>query len=158
MGRQAVAFMFVAIAAVAAPVSLRAQSSPKVDPPLDTMQFAASLGVDFAASKRVTRGLYARDIVVGEGRTANRDTEITVRYVGALADGRAFTEPNEPPVTFRLGTGKVITGWDRGISGMRVGGIRQLVIAPALGYGKEQAGLIPPNSVLVFEVQLISVR
>ena len=158
MGRQVLAFMFAAVVAVGAPASLQSQSRPKVDSPLDTVQFAASLGVDFAASKRVTRGLYARDIVVGEGRSANRDTEITVRYVGALANGQAFTEPNEPPVTFRLGAGKVITGWDRGISGMRVGGIRQLVIAPSLGYGKEQAGLIPPNSVLVFEVQLIAVR
>ena len=89
---------------------------------------------------------------------ATRGDEITVRYVGTLADGRRFTEPSEPPVTFKLGAGTVIAGWDRGLSGMRVGGLRQLIIAPDLGYGGKQAGVIPPNSVLVFEIELVSVR
>lgn len=125
---------------------------------LDTVLFAPALEVDLAASKRVARGLYARDLIAGTGRWANRGDEITVRYAGALADGRLFTAPAEPPATFKLGAGTVIAGWDRGLSGMRVGGRRQLVIAPDLGYGGEQSGVIPPNSVLVFEIELLSVR
>lgn len=125
---------------------------------LDTVLFAPALEVDLAASKQVARGLYARDLIVGSGRWANRGDQVTVRYAGALADGRAFTAPAEPPATFKLGAGTVIAGWDRGLSGMRVGGRRQLVIAPDLGYGGEQSGVIPPNSVLVFEIELLSVR
>jgi FKBP-type peptidyl-prolyl cis-trans isomerase len=138
-----------------APRSAYAQSRGKVS--LDTVQFAAVLEVDLAASKQVARGLYARDLIVGKGRSARRDDEITVRYVGALADGRRFTAPSDT-VAFKLGAGTVIEGWDRGLSGMRVGGLRQLVIGPELGYGSKQSGLIPPHSVLVFELELLSVR
>lgn len=125
---------------------------------LDTVQFAPVLEVDLAASKRVTEGLYYRDLIVGDGRLAHRDAELTVRYVGSVVDGRRFTEPAEPPATFKLGAGIVIPGWDRALSGMRVGGRRQLVIAPDLGYGSKQTGVIPPNSVLVFEIELLGVR
>ena len=158
MKNQVLAVVLSVSIAAAGPGWLHAQSRIDVDAPLDTVQFAGTLDVDLAASKRVARGLYSRDFIVGTGRSANRDAEITVRYVGALADGRRFTEPSEPPVTFKLGAGTVIAGWDRGLSGMRVGGRRQLVIAPDLGYGRKQAGLIPPNSVLVFEIELLSVR
>ena len=95
---------------------------------------------------------------LGDGRVAARGDELTVRYAGWLVDGTAFTTPSEPPVAFKLGAGMVIAGWERGLSGMRVGGRRQLVIAPELGYGRKQSGPIPPNSVLVFDIELISVR
>ena len=158
MSSQVLAVILGASIAAATPAWVHAQSDHRIDAPLDTVHFAAALDVDLTASKRVARGLYARDFIVGTGRSATRDAEITVRYVGALADGRRFTEPSEPPVTFKLGAGTVIAGWDRGLSGMRVGGRRQLVIAPDLGYGGKQAGVIPPNSVLVFEIELLSVR
>src|SRR5215203_3710597 len=149
---------YVATALVVAVGSAHAQSNRAVEINLDTVTFAASLGVDLAASKRVVRGLYSRDLSVGTGSMARRDAKLTVRYAGSLADGTAFTEPAEPPATFTLGTGTVIQGWERGLSGMREGGRRQLIIAPALGYGGRQTGLIPPNSVLVFDVELVSVR
>ena len=146
-------------AALIVPIAIvGAQSRPNVDPPLDTVQFAPELEVDLAGSKRVTRGLFAHDMIVGAGRTANRGDAITVRYVGRLADGRSFTAPDEPPATFKLGSGEVIAGWERGLSGMRVGGRRQLVIAPNLGYGKKGSGPIPANAVLVFEIELLAVR
>ncbi len=157
---QLLAFTLVAslaLTAVAAPACGHAQSTRGGDV-LDTVQFAAALEVDLAASKRVVRGLYTRDLIVGTGRWANRGDEITVRYAGMLADGRRFTEAAEPPVTFKLGSGTVIPGWERGLSGMRVGGRRQLVIAPQFGYGGKQTGLIPPNSVLVFDIELLSLR
>ena len=155
--RPAFAVLLAATLAVAS-APAHGQSGQDARVPLDSVQFAAALEVDLAASKRVTRGLYSRDLIVGTGRWANRGDELTVRYAGALADGRAFTEPSEPLATFKLGAGTVIPGWEKGLSGMRVGGRRQLVIAPELGYGRQQAGLIPPNSVLVFEIDLLSVR
>ena len=148
--------MLCALIGAATPRGVLAQSGGgKVS--LDTVQFAPALEVDLAASKRVAGGLYTRDLIVGDGRFASRGDEITVRYVGALADGRRFTAPADT-ATFKLGAGAVIDGWDRGLTGMRVGGRRQLVIAPDLGYRAKQAGAIPPNSVLVFELELLSVR
>ena len=106
---------------------------------LDTVLFAPALEVDLAASKQVARGLYARDLIVGSGRWANRGDQVTVRYAGALADGRAFTAPAEPPATFKLGAGTVIAGWDRGLSGMRARVTtpagRVLIETPLLGRG-----------------------
>ena len=148
--------LLVATLTITTPIALHAQSGRRVS--LDTVQFAAALEVDLAASKRVTNGLHYRDIIVGTGPWAHRGTEVTVRYVGALADGRAFTSLNEPPATFKLGSHTVIEGWERGLAGMRAGGRRQLIIAPDLGYGAKQMGVIPPNSVLVFDVEIISVR
>ena len=147
--------MLAALIGAAAPPCVLAQSGGKVS--LDTVQFAPALDVDLAASKRVAGGLYARDLIVGDGRWTSRGDEITVRYVGTLADGRRFTAPADT-ATFKLGTGTVIEGWDRGLTGMRVGGRRQLVIAPELGYRAKETGGIPPNSVLVFELELLSIR
>ena len=149
--------LLLALTIIVGPVPAQAQSS-RGGVSLDTVLFSPALEVDLAASKRVTRGLYTRDLVIGTGPWANRGSQITVRYAGALADGRLFTAPSEPPATFKLGDGSVIAGWERGLSGMRVGGRRQLVIAPELGYGGREKGPIPPNSVLVFEIELLSVR
>ena len=149
---------YTAIAVVIAVMPAHGQSRRSAEIDLDTVTFAPSLGVDLPASKRVVRGLYYRDLTVGKGSMARRDAKLTVRYVGSLADGSIFTEPSEPPATFTLGSGTVIQGWERGLSGMREGGQRQLIIAPALGYGARQTGHIPPNSVLIFDVELVSVR
>ena len=158
MNRFAAMLLLGAPIAMAVPAAARGQSGPAAEVSLDTVQFAAALEVDLSTSERVANGLYYRDLIVGEGSPARRGAEVTVRYAGALADGRVFTEPLEPPATFKLGAGAVIVGWDRGLSGMRVGGRRQLIVAPALGYGARQTGAIPPNSVLVFEVELLAVR
>ena len=147
----------VAAIVFAVPSMLTAQAQ-RLDPPFDTLKFAPELDVDLANSSRVARGLYSKDQLIGNGRFARRGDEITVRYFGRLADGRAFTTTSEAPATFKLGGGTVIQGWERGISGMREGGIRQLVIAPELGYGKKGQPPIPPNAVLVFDVELISVK
>src|SRR5687768_184937 len=156
MNRPISKVLLAAALAAMTPAMVHAQSGRRVS--LDTVQFASALEVDLSASKRVTNGLHYRDIIFGTGPWAHRGSEITVRYVGALADGRAFTTLDEPPATFKLGAGVVIQGWDRGIMGMRAGGRRQLIIAPDLGYGGKQTGVIPPNSVLVFDVEIISVR
>jgi FKBP-type peptidyl-prolyl cis-trans isomerase len=84
-----------------------------------------------------------------------------VRYTGWLEDGKKFdsTDDCPRPLTFRMGTGDVIKGLDEGITGMREGGKRRLVIPPELGFGKQGGGgVIPPNATLVYEVELVSVR
>lgn len=100
-------------------------------------------------------GLRYFDFVTGEGVEADTNHVITAHYIGWLTDGRIFdTSLGGLPIQFRLGTGRVIAGWDEGLVGMRVGGERQLVIPPSLGYGSRGTGNIPPNATLIFEVSL----
>ncbi len=89
---------------------------------------------------------------------------LTVNYTGWLYDlsktdqkGLVFdTSLGKTPFTFTLGAGQVIRGWEVGVPGMRVGGVRRLVIPPSMAYGDQRAGSIPPNTTLVFEIELLS--
>ena len=104
--------------------------------------------------------LTIRDIVIGEGEFAENGDTLTVDYQGWLENGTQFDSSIERgvPFIFTLGIGQVIQGWDEGILGMKVGGIRELIIPPHLGYGNQAIYPIPANSILTFEVQLISIR
>jgi FKBP-type peptidyl-prolyl cis-trans isomerase len=109
--------------------------------------------------------LKTNDIVAGTGGQAVKGTRVTVHYTGWLYKnghrGKKFDSSLDArqPFTFKLGAGEVIDGWDRGIEGMRVGGKRELLIPPRLGYGEKGAPPdIPPNSILDFEVQLLEVQ
>ncbi len=98
------------------------------------------------------------DVKVGEGQEAKAGDVVSVQYVGLLTDGTQFdSSKDRGPFTFTLGKGDVIPGFDRGITGMKEGSVRRIVIPPALGYGAQQAGTIPPNSTLLFEVELVKV-
>lgn len=100
------------------------------------------------------------DIQVGTGAEAVAGKKVSVHYVGTLTDGTKFDSSRDrgQPFDFPLGAGRVIKGWDQGVAGMKVGGKRKLVIPPELAYGsKGFPGLIPPNSTLVFEVELLGV-
>lgn len=104
--------------------------------------------------------LIIKDIRVGTGKEAFSGSNVTVHYVGTLTNGKKFDSSRDrrAPFTFNLGAGEVIKGWDRGVRGMKEGGIRKLTIPPELGYGSRGAGAaIPPNSTLVFEVELLKV-
>jgi FKBP-type peptidyl-prolyl cis-trans isomerase len=105
--------------------------------------------------------LKIEDLVVGSGAEAVAGKEITVHYTGTLTDGKKFDSSlgRGEPFKFTLGAGQVITGWDQGIAGMKVGGKRKLTIPSELGYGSRGAGSsIPPNATLVFEVELLAVQ
>lgn len=131
-----------------------------VAPSIEETTFAPSLGVDLEASTRTTSGLYLRDVTVGAGATAAPGSKLNVHYVGALPSGFVFDKSEagvNPPIAFTLGAGAVIRGWDEGIVGMRVGGRRQLIIPASLGYGDRGSGVIPPNSILVFMVDLVRI-
>lgn len=105
-------------------------------------------------------GLTYEDLQVGTGATAQAGDTVSVNYTGWLADGTKFDSSLDRGQTFdfTLGAGGVIAGWDEGVVGMNVGGIRLLVIPPSLGYGATANGPIPANSTLTFEVQLVSIQ
>jgi hypothetical protein len=107
-----------------------------------------------------TAQLVVRDVTVGTGAEAKAGDNVRIHYVGTLADGTEFDSSRKRgiPFEFRLGSGQVIKGFDRGILGMKVGGMRQLTIPPELGYGRKGAPpLIPPRATLVFEIELLDV-
>src|SRR3954463_3477053 len=104
--------------------------------------------------------LKIEDIKVGDGAEATAGKKVTVHYVGTLTDGKKFDSSRDrgKGFAFTLGAGMVIKGWDQGVAGMKVGGMRKLTIPPSLAYGDRGfPGAIPPNSTLVFEVELLSV-
>lgn len=105
--------------------------------------------------------LRGADIQVGDGDEAKLRQRVRVHYTGTLADGTVFDTSRsrgEQGFSFMLGVGMVIDGWDVGVQGMRVGGVRKLVIPPELAYGDEGAGnLIPPGATLHFEIELLAV-
>lgn len=107
-------------------------------------------------------GLQYWDIVVGTGKVAKEGDGVRVHYTGWLTNGKKFDSSVDAgrPFTFVLGNGEVIKGWDEGVAGMKVGGKRQLHIPPDLGYGESGTpdGTIPPNSPLIFDVQLLSIQ
>lgn len=104
-------------------------------------------------------GLVLQDVVVGEGEEAAEGARLRVHYVGTLENGQQFdsSRTRGEPFEFVLGAGQVIPGWDQGLRGMKVGGKRVMIVPPQLGYGDRQIGSIPPNSTLIFEVELLEV-
>ncbi|MDH5526755.1 MAG: FKBP-type peptidyl-prolyl cis-trans isomerase [Nitrospirota bacterium] len=97
----------------------------------------------------------------GEGAEARLGKTVSVHYTGWLIDGTVFDSSRNRvrPMVFRLGAGSVIEGWDQGIVGMRIGGVRRLTIPPELAYGEKGIpGVIPPNATLVFEVKLYGIN
>lgn len=109
------------------------------------------------------QGLQITDEAVGTGAEAKAGNTVTVQYVGQLSNGTVFDASRNHGTTgftFTLGAGQVIQGWDMGVAGMKVGGKRKLVIPAALAYGNQDVGggLIPANSTLTFEVELVSVK
>lgn len=108
-----------------------------------------------------TAELKIEDLRVGDGASPKPGQTITVNYVGTLENGREFDSSYKrgKPIDFKIGIGKVIKGWDQGLMDMKVGGKRKLFIPSNLGYGA--AGMppdIPPNSNLIFEVELLGVK
>jgi len=104
--------------------------------------------------------LMQEDLTVGTGAEAKSGDTVSVHYVGTLLDGTKFDSSRDrgEPFEFTLGAGQVIKGWDQGVAGMKVGGKRKLTIPPELGYGDRDLGKIPPNSTLVFEVELLEIK
>ena len=136
-----------------------------VAPPPDLTRidsvFAPSTGVSLGSMRREANGLYVRDLKRGTGAVAAVHHGVVLHYVGRLPDGTVFDDSRKrgKPARFILGDSVVIQGWDQGVVGMRVGGRRQLVVPPALGYGLPgKPGAIPSAATLVFDMELLEVR
>ncbi len=106
-------------------------------------------------------GLIIETLIEGEEPTAEQYSIVTVNYTGSLENGTVFDsslDPGREPFRFTLGAGQVIAGWDQGVLGMKTGEKRKLTIPPELGYGNQDMGVIPPNSTLIFEIDLLEVE
>jgi FKBP-type peptidyl-prolyl cis-trans isomerase len=124
-------------------------SEPKADSKAEPQEVVTSSGLKYV------------DLKVGDGDEAKSGYAVEVHYTGWLTNGTKFDSSldRKQPFKFKLGAGQVIDGWDKGVAGMKVGGKRKLTIPPGLGYGARGAGgVIPPNSTLIFEVELLAVH
>ena len=151
-------------AALAAPLGACLDSDSDVTAPeavaIESANFASGLAVNIPGSTRTSTGLYYRDLAVGTGATVAAGQRVSVRYTGWLSGGQQFDSNvgASTPFEFTLGSGQVIPGFEQGFAGMRVGGRRQIIIPPQLGYGPSGTSGIPGNSILVFNVEVVSVR
>lgn len=118
-----------------------------------------SIAEAFSTSGKVDR-LVVQDVAVGTGNEVEAGSRVAVHYVGVLQNGQTFknTYNDDKPYRFTVGMGDVIAGWDQGIMGMCEGGKRILVVPPALGYGSRSLDDVPPNSTLLFSIELVSVE
>ncbi len=145
--------------------------SPPVQPATTPEPVAVSVASAPSAAKdlpslttsglRMQDGVSLEDLRVGDGEELHAGQQLSVHYVGTLTDGTTFdsSRDRKEPFQFDIGRGMVIAGWEKGLLGMRVGGIRALTIPPDLAYGKRGAGAkIPPDSTLHFEVELLKIR
>lgn len=124
-------------------------------------EFAAELNVDLSTMEQTDSGLYWTALAQGTGEPTSEGSEMALHYTGWLADGQKFdssydAQPEATPLSMVLGQTQLIQGWVEGVTGMRLGERRQLVIPPELGYGwRGSQGGIPGDAVLVFEVELV---
>jgi FKBP-type peptidyl-prolyl cis-trans isomerase len=149
----------LAIALLAPSALLIAQTAPAKKAPAKS----AASGPSKVSGEptKTASGLEYWDIKVGTGAVAQTGQHVKVDYTGWLTTGKKFDSSvgTGKPYDFMLGAGQVIKGWDEGVAGMKVGGKRQLHIPPDLAYGeKGYSSLIPPNSTLIFDVQLVDAK
>jgi FKBP-type peptidyl-prolyl cis-trans isomerase len=151
MQRQLILLAVVVVAAVAAGCHRGGASKG----------FSAALGVDTTKMTKAPSGFWYADVAPGQGDSAGAGRTVTVHYTGWLPDGTKFDSSRDrgEPFAFTLGAGQVISGWDEGVKGMKVGGRRKLVLPPQLAYGDVGAPpAIPPNATLVFDVEVLKVQ
>jgi FKBP-type peptidyl-prolyl cis-trans isomerase len=159
--RATLAALALLLAACTSDVKSDAAPAPAGNPDPAANTYAPALGVQLPAFFKTPNGVYYQDVTVGTGLVAASGQEATVHYTGWLPNGTKFDSSRDggEPFSFGLDQGMVIRGWDEGVKGMKVGGRRKLVIPAALGYGEQGAPPdIPPNSTLVFDVELLAVK
>jgi FKBP-type peptidyl-prolyl cis-trans isomerase FkpA len=123
--------------------------------------FAEELHIDLSAMRKSDTGLYTQDLVEGRGLAARSGHIVVVHYTGWLPNGEEIDSTrNGEARSFQLGARRdVIAGWEEGVTGMRIGGKRRLVIPPHLAYGARGVpGAIPPNATLIYEFELVDIK
>ena len=153
--------LVLALAACTSDVQPDTPPPPPGNPDPTANTYAPALGIQLPAFYKTPNGVYYQDVTVGTGLVAAAGQEATVHYTGWLPNGSEFDSSRKggQPFAFVIDGGMVIRGWDEGVKGMKVGGRRKLVIPAALGYGENGAPPdIPPNSTLVFDVELVGVK
>ena len=121
---------------------------------IEETTFASSLDIDLASMTRTSSGLYIETLAEGTGEPTVAGDGVTVSYTGWLSDGTSFDSGRFP---FVLGVGQVVPGFDEGVLGMKLEGIRRIIIPPHLGYGNTARGIIPAGSILIFRVELVAI-
>lgn len=142
-------------------MSLAESTSEEEDTAEEEQPASDSRSSEEAIASALAEGLVIEDVVVGEGAEALDGSTVSVLYTGTLEDGTVFDSSekrNNTPLSFTLGTGKVIKGWDAGVVGMKVGGKRILTIPASLAYGETGSTNVPANATLIFEVELVEVQ
>ena len=135
--------------------------SPKAAEEENAVDAARKLGTPTENETVTTEsGLTYIDVKAGDGAEAKAGQVVSVHYTGWLVNGKKFDSSVDrgQPFEFPLGGGRVIKGWDLGVAGMKLGGVRKLIIPSDLGYGSRGIGPIPPDSTLIFEVELLGVE
>jgi FKBP-type peptidyl-prolyl cis-trans isomerase FkpA len=127
----------------------------------------AMVGCSDSPTSPVNNAAYSQtDLLQGTGTDAQAGKVLTVHYTGWFFNESAANQKGpqfdssrgRAPFSFTLGLGSVIAGWDRGVVGMRVGGVRRLIVPPSLAYGSIRSGPVPPNATLFFEIELLDVQ
>jgi FKBP-type peptidyl-prolyl cis-trans isomerase len=132
-------------------------ASAGVRPTIEATTFAPELGVALKDFTKLPSGEYIRDMTVGTGVAVAREMTIQFRYILFLPTGEFMSGSlTDAPLTSKLAVPGMIRGWYDAIPGMRVGGKRQIIVPPELGYGRRAKGNIPANSILVFEVEMVN--
>ncbi len=127
--------------------------SPQV---IEDTDFATALQIDLSAMTKTASGLYIETVSEGTGEPVTAGNTVTVTYAGLLVSGIVF-DPGNLPLTFTLGSGQVVQGFDEGVDGMKLGGIRIIIIPPSLAYGERAVGAIPAGSILIFRIELTDI-
>ncbi len=125
-------------------------------------EFAEDLGIELSSMRQTPSGLYVEDLAEGRGLAARSGHVVVVHYTGWLPNGEMIdsTRENGEARSFQLGARRdIIAGWEEGVTGMRIGGKRRLVVPPRLAYGARGVpGAIPPNATLVYEFELLDIK
>lgn len=163
--KTAISTLFLLVLSSTLPMTSLAQDASS---PAASANANASAASEASVANVAAPTLIIKDLALGQGAQAEKGNTLEMHYTGWLYDanakqgrGKQFDSSlKRGPLSFKLGEGRLIKGWEQGVSGMREGGKRSLIIPPELGYGMRniQEGLIPPNSTLLFEVELVRVR
>jgi FKBP-type peptidyl-prolyl cis-trans isomerase FkpA len=129
---------------------------PGSDPATET--YSPDLEIDLTQMTKMSYALYVEDVVVGTGVRVDIGSTISVNYAGFLVNGTRFTPDATDPFSFVLGVGYILDGWNQGLVGMKVGGVRKLVIGSRLAFGPKGSGTVPAQSTVVYSIELVSAR